>query len=190
MNISPVSQYPQSSTVSSGFSRMLEVASSPMIKAVVQFGCVAALMFAAASAQVAYGQSATPGSMGIDASGNTQIEIAACNSGKTQQDLQTCLLEARNASADKRSGQMRNNNDTTGSVTGMNALQRCDVLQGDDKTACQARVVGAGTQEGSVAGGGVIKQTETVVVPSDGSTVRVQPQTSIDNLVVIPGVVK
>ena len=129
-----------------------------------------------------------PGSTGIDASGNTQSEIAACNSGKTQQDLQTCLLEARNASADKRNGQMSNNNDP--SVTGMNALQRCDVFQGDDKTACQARVAGYGTQDGSVGGGGVIKQTETVVVPNDGSTVRVQPQTSIDNLIVIPGTVK
>ena len=188
MNTSPFGQHSLTSTLNPVFSRLRQVGRSPVIKEVVRFGGVAVLMFAAASAQVAYGQSAMPGSTGIDASGNTQSEIAACNSGKTQQDLQTCLLEARNASADKRNGQMSNNNDP--SVTGMNALQRCDVFQGDDKTACQARVAGYGTQDGSVGGGGVIKQTETVVVPNDGSTVRVQPQTSIDNLIVIPGTVK
>ena len=189
MNTSHVSQHTLTSTLNPVFLRFRQMGRSPVFKEVARFGGVAVLMFAAASAQVAYGQSAMPGSTGIDASGNTQSEIAACNSGKTQQDLQTCLLEARNASADKRNGQMSNNNDT-GSATGANALQRCDVFQGDDKTACQARVAGYGTQDGSVAGGGVIKQTETVVVPSDGSTVRVQPQTSIDNLIVIPGTVK
>ena len=183
-NTSPLGQSP--AAFSAAF---LRLAKSPVVKAVLQFGCVAALMFAAATAQVAYGQTAVPGSTGIDASGNTQSEIAACNTGKTQQDLQTCLKEARNASADKSKGQMSGNKDT-GPVTGMNALQRCDALQGTDKIACQARVAGYGTQEGSIAGGGVIRQTETVVVPADGSTVRVQPQMSIENLIVIPGTVQ
>jgi hypothetical protein len=57
-------------------------------------------------------------------------------------------------------------------------------LTGEDKVACQARVSGYGSTSGSVAGGGVVKEVETVVVPAPGS-VTVQPKTAGD-LIVIP----
>lgn len=122
------------------------------------------------------------GTTGIDASGNTQTEITACNTGRTQQDRETCLKEARNASADKKAGKLE------GSSTqlGTNASQRCEAFLGEEKIACEARVAGFGNTSGSVGGGGVIRQVETVVIPSDGTTVRVQPQSNSDNLIVIP----
>ena len=130
----------------------------------------------AASAQIA------SGSTGIDASGNAQSELAACNSGKTQQDRQTCITEVRNANAAKRAGKV----DNSGGRFKQNALSRCDVFQGEEQIACQARVVGYGEAAGSVAGGGVIRQVETVVVPADATNVRIQPQSPSGDIVVIP----
>ena len=130
----------------------------------------------AASAQIA------SGTTGIDATGNEQSELAACNSGKTQQDRQTCMTEVRNANAAKRAGKV----DNSGGRFKENAMARCDVFKGEEQIACQARVVGYGDTAGSVAGGGVIRQVETVVVPADATTVRIQPQTPSGDIVVIP----
>jgi len=129
----------------------------------------------AASAQIA------SGTTGIDATGNAQSELAACVNGKTQQDRETCITEVRNANAAKRAGKV----DNSGGRFKENALARCDVFRGEEQIACQARIVGYGDAGGSVAGGGVIRQIETVVVPADATTIRIQPQTSSD-IVVIP----
>lgn len=110
------------------------------------------MLAATAMAQIA------SGTTGIDASGNTASEITACNNGSSQQSRETCLIEARNANAAKRAGQM----DTAPGSLDANAMQRCEALQGDDKLACQARMLGAGTTQGSVAGGGVIREIEVV----------------------------
>lgn len=148
-------------------------------KGVTCFGFVTVLALTAATSQISLAQIAS-GTTGIDATGNASSEMAACNSGQTQQDRETCMTEVRNANADKRAGKL----DNSGGQFDANAAQRCNVLTGEDKVACEARVAGIGTAQGSVAGGGVIREVETVIVPSDGSTVRVQPQT--DSIVVIP----
>ncbi|MGE0331165.1 MAG: hypothetical protein AB7P37_10785 [Ramlibacter sp.] len=129
----------------------------------------------AATAQVA------SGTTGIDASGNTQSERAACLSGNTQQDRATCLKEANNAAADKRAGKL-----DSGTNYAANALARCDVLTGEDKAACQARIAGYGNTSGSVAGGGVIREVETVVVPANATSVVIEPKTSDPVLVIQP----
>ena len=135
-----------------------------------------ALFAIGATAQVAVGTT------GIDATGNAASEMAACNSGRTQQDRTTCITEVKNANAAKRAGQV----DNAGGQFAANALLRCDPLKGEDKLACEARVMGYGNPQGSVAGGGVITEVETVVVPKDSTTVRVQPQTPSGTILVIP----
>lgn len=139
------------------------------------FALTATLALTAATAQVA------SGTTGIDNTGNAKSELAACNSGRTQQDKATCLVEVKNANEARRAGKV----DNAGGQFAANALARCNVLTGDDKLACEARVVGYGNPQGSVAGGGVITQIETVVVPPVGN-VRVQPQTSNDTILVVP----
>ena len=57
-------------------------------------------------------------------------------------------------------------------------MQRCNVLTGEDRAACQARVAGLGSASGSVQGGGVIKQVETVVLPPGRSSVTIEPKTA------------
>lgn len=144
-------------------------------KSLVLLGATTLLATMAATAQVA------TGTTGIDNSGNTQSERAACNSGKTQQDRATCLREANNAAADKRRGVL-----DSGTNYAANALARCDVLTGEDKAACQARIAGYGSTSGSVPGGGVIREVETVVVPANATSVVVEPRTSDPVLVIQP----
>lgn len=144
-------------------------------KSVVLFGATTLLALGAATAQVA------SGTTGIDNSGNTQSERAACHSGNTQQDKATCLREANNAAADKRRGVL-----DSGTNYEANALARCDVLSGEDKAACQARIAGYGNTTGSVAAGGVLREVETVMVPADAASVTIEPKTSDPVLVIQP----
>jgi hypothetical protein len=144
-------------------------------KSLVSFGVAALLAVTAATAQVA------TGTTGIDASGNYLLEVQACMSGRTQEDQATCLREARNAQADKKRGLL----DNAGGQFQANAAARCNVLTGEDKAACQARMMGFGSTSGSVAGGGVLREVETVVMPAGSGTVTIQPQTS-DPVVLVP----
>ncbi len=66
-----------------------------------------------------------------------------------------------------------------------NAAARCEVLTGEEKAACQARVMGYGNTTGSVAGGGVLREVETVVLPPGQSSVTIEPKTS-DPVVLVP----
>ena len=135
-----------------------------------------ALLAVTATAQIA------SGTTGIDATGNAASEMAACNNGTTQQSRETCMTEVRNANAAKRAGKV----DNAGGQFTANAMMRCNVLQGEDKVACDARVVGYGSPQGSVAGGGVITEVETVVVPKSPEVINIQSQTSSDTIIVIP----
>lgn len=147
--------------------------SARLRKSLIPFGAIALLAVGAATAQVA------SGTTGIDASGIYQQEVQACLSGNTQQDQPTCLQEARNAQADKRRGLL----DTQGSLEA-NAMARCNVFTiAEDKAACQARMKGHGSISGSVAGGGVLREVETVMMPTGVASVTAEPQTS--NTVVI-----
>jgi hypothetical protein len=144
-------------------------------KSIVSFGVAALLAVTAATAQVA------TGTTGIDASGNYRQEVQACMSGRTQEDQATCLREARNAQAEKKRGAL----DNAGGQFQANAAARCNVLTGEDKAACQARMMGFGDTSGSVAGGGLLREVETVVMPAGSSSVTIQPQTS-DPVVLMP----
>ncbi len=69
-----------------------------------------------------------------------------------------------------------------------NAMRRCEALGGEDHAACMARVLGYGNARGSVEGGGVIREVETVVVPPGKTEVTIEPKTDNPVLVVpIPG---
>ena len=144
-------------------------------KSLLSFGVAALLAVTAATAQVA------TGTTGIDASGSYQSEVNACMTGKTQQDQATCLREARNAQADKKRGVL----DNSGAQFDSNAAARCDVMAGEDKAACQARVMGYGNTTGSVAAGGVLREVETVVLPADKASITIEPKTA-EPVVLVP----
>lgn len=86
-------------------------------------------------------------------------DMAVCNSGQSNQDRATCRREARNALAAARLGALTK---APGAYQD-NALQRCAAHQGPDRSDCEARVRGEGSVEGSVAGGGILRETVTTV---------------------------
>lgn len=145
-------------------------------KSFLSFGAAALLAVGAATAQVS-----TMGT-GIDDTGSYRSEVQACMSGNTQQDRATCMEEARNAAAEKRRGRLE-----TYGANESNAVARCDVHQtGEDRAACRARVMGMGDVQGSVAGGGMLYEAETVVLPEGQASVTVVPQTDSGPIVLVP----
>ena len=89
-------------------------------------------------------------------------ERADCEAGRTAEDRATCLREA-GAAQDERK---RNQLDNAGSAR-QNAIERCNLVAPKDKADCLARIEGpskpnqATTTSGSVAGGGLIRETTT-----------------------------
>lgn len=86
-----------------------------------------------------------------------QQERAACLNGQSNQDRATCLREAGAALAESRHGGL----DSGGANLAENQRKRCDRLSGDERSACTARMQGAGSTSGSVAGGGIYRELVT-----------------------------
>jgi hypothetical protein len=89
-----------------------------------------------------------------------QQERAYCMSGKSQQDRATCLKEAGAAYDEARRGGLNNK---AAADYSQNATERCNAQPPADRDACIQRIVGAGATQGSVKGGGLIRETETKV---------------------------
>jgi len=84
-------------------------------------------------------------------------DVAFCKSGQSQQDYATCMREA--GAALQQSSELHT---APPAVQAQNSEDRCGVQQGEDRVACQARMEGLGRTEGSVAGGGVIREITIV----------------------------
>jgi hypothetical protein len=87
-------------------------------------------------------------------------DVAFCKSGQSQQDYATCMREAGAALQ-----QNQELHTAPPAVLAQNSEDRCSALQGENKQACEARMEGMGTTEGSVAGGGVLREL-TIVEPA------------------------
>jgi len=120
----------------------------------IKFGALA-LALAAAPAAWSTGNKALS-----DAQRQFQQERAYCLSGQSQQDRATCLKEANNAYAEARRGALNNGG---GANFSQNAVERCKAQPAADQDACVQRIMGAGSTEGSVKGGGLLRETETRV---------------------------
>jgi hypothetical protein len=173
------------SLIDDGFARVFMHNASWNVSGYRTVGCrgrrVAAGLAGLLLAMAAAGQPTTPPASGIDNSGRYEQERAACLRGATPQDEQTCLREAASAQAEKRKGALQAPAD---GQLGDNAMRRCDALGGEDHAACTARVLGYGQQRGSVGGGGVIREVETVVMPPGKTEVTIEPKTDQPVLVV------
>ncbi len=92
-------------------------------------------------------------------------ERADCEAGRTTQDRATCLKEAAAAAQERR----RNGLENTG-LARRNATERCRALPQRDQADCMARIDGAlapnqtVTTTGSVATGGVLRETRTTII--------------------------
>jgi len=134
--------------VSTGFSTL----KAPVVVALVVFGGIVC-----SSSAVAQGASSTA---------TTSVRgdfSAACKSGASDVDRATCLKEAAAAQGEARRGQLT----SPDSAYQANALQRCEALPESDKQLCKLRIEGAGKTDGSIGGGGVIREITTPVSPSN-----------------------
>ena len=70
-------------------------------------------------------------------------------------------------------------------ASGNTARERAWCLVNTEGVACQARVMGYGNAAGSVQGGGLLKQIETVTVPAEAAAVVIEPSAT-GRVVVVP----
>jgi hypothetical protein len=105
-----------------------------------------------------------------------QQDRANCLAGKTAESQKTCLKEAGAALQASREHQLK----TPGAAQlAANERKRCEPLRGDDKTACLKRADGMDTTtSGSVAAGGELKETTTVVPGTPAITPETMPPTA------------
>lgn len=110
----------------------------------------AALLCAATTALAA-----SPSRDMADAQERFRQEMAVCNSGQSHQDVRVCRTEARNALAEAKRGGLSDGP----TQYSRNATQRCAEFQGDERTACEARVFNPSRVDGSVKGGGMVRES-------------------------------
>jgi len=130
-----------------------------MIRAIHPSYFIAAVLMAAgglASAQ------STPTAPAPGSSALAQKERAVCDG--VQQDRAACLREAGAAQQEARRSGLTS---AAPSTYDRHALSRCDNQPAADRADCEARITGAGagstSKEGSVMGGGVIRETVTPI---------------------------
>ncbi|MET3497620.1 hypothetical protein [Variovorax boronicumulans] len=116
----------------------------------------ATALFAASGFIVFGAQTASAQAPGTDA--RMQKERAVCDG--VQQDRAACLREAGAAKQEAARSGLTTPSPARGQV---NALARCAEQPAADQADCEARMKGGArtTTEGSVMGGGVIRETET-----------------------------
>ncbi len=89
-----------------------------------------------------------------------QQQVAACKNGSSSEDRATCLREA---GAARQAAAKGNLTDPGAAQLKENAMKRCEGLPQSDRIDCEKRVNGQGRVEGSVAEGGILRETVTIV---------------------------
>ena len=97
---------------------------------------------------------AMAGGKDADAQARYHAERAACQTGQSNQDRDTCLKEAKAALDEARKGHLN----AAADGYEQNALNRCEALPAGDRVACQRRIRGEGSISGSVEEGGLLRE--------------------------------
>ncbi|HEU0230306.1 MAG TPA: hypothetical protein VFR20_07025 [Burkholderiaceae bacterium] len=118
----------------------------------------ATLLATAASAAGAY----TTHSMNVSPEAQYQADVAHCKSGQSNEDQATCLKEAGAALEAAKRGKL-----TTAPSYTTDQTKRCQELPANKQQDCLALMSDQGSThvEGSVNGGGVLRET-TITVPA------------------------
>lgn len=93
-----------------------------------------------------------------NAAANYKNEMAACRNESPKSMRVACVAEANKTLSDYRRG-----TESYQQTLQSNALQRCNALKGDDRRDCESRLRGEGNADGSVAEGGILRETVTTV---------------------------
>lgn len=88
-----------------------------------------------------------------------RTELMACRDGTSNQSRRDCEREAYSAHTEARRGGLISMPERYTA----NALRRCDAFKGDDRMDCEARLAPSARIDGSVGGGGVLREVTTPV---------------------------
>ena len=134
-----------------------------------------AVVFSTFSVGAISANAAAPTATPTPAEQRYQQDRANCLAGKTAESQQTCLKEAGAALQAAREHDLKS---PSPSQIAANERKRCETLSGGDKADCLKRAAGLDTTvSGSVAGGGDIKETVTVVPGKPGTAPEIHPET-------------
>ncbi len=116
-------------------------------------------------APAAFAAGSTPGTE-ADIEARYRLDVERCNTGQTHQDKATCLREAGAAREEAQRNRLTHGNE----AYAQNQRERCNALPINEREDCLLQMSGASTQtQGSVEGGGVLRQT-TITVPAAPAT--------------------
>lgn len=93
-----------------------------------------------------------------DAAANYKNEIAACKNESGKSNRASCMAEAKKTLSESQRG-----GNSAQQTLSRNAMERCNVLKGDKRRDCESRSNGVGRVDGSVASGGILRETVTIV---------------------------
>lgn len=124
------------------------------------FPCRVALSAVLVLSAMAPAFAAAPAGTAPDLEARYQQERAACVNGKSAEDRATCLREAAAAHDAARHGELDEPEDNYAE----NALARCAALPAADRDVCRHRMR-EGETEGSVSGGGIIREYREITLP-------------------------
>ncbi len=133
-----------------------------------------AVVFSTFSVGAISANAAAPTAAPTPAEQRYQQDRANCLAGKTAESQQTCLKEAGAALQAAREHELKS---PSPSQIAANERKRCETLSGGDKADCLKRAAGLDTTvSGSVAAGGDIKETVTVVPGTPGTAPEIHPE--------------
>ncbi len=118
-----------------------------------QLSLVALTALACVSGALAASPNASP-----QAKARYQHDMAVCNSGQSNQSATNCRREVGSALTEANGDAVT----THATQYQSNALRRCDVHQGDDRLACEARILGQGDVTPGTQAGGLLRKSITV----------------------------
>jgi len=134
---------------------------------------IAATVVAACAAFSVDAISANAATTASSAEQRYQQDRANCRAGRTAEDRRTCLVEAAAALQAARKHGLTT---PTPDQIAANERKRCEAQAGADRQDCLKRAAGIDTTvSGSVAGGGDIKETVTVIPGTPGT--EIHPET-------------
>lgn len=93
-----------------------------------------------------------------NAAANYKNEMAACKNESPKSMRAACIAEANKTLSNYRRG-----SESYQQTLQSNALQRCNALKGDSRLDCESRMRGEGNTDGSVAEGGILRETVKIV---------------------------
>lgn len=93
-----------------------------------------------------------------NATANYKNEIAACKNESPKNMRAACIEEAKKTLSD-----YRRSPESYQQMLQSNMVQRCKALEGDSRRDCESRMRGEGHAAGSVAEGGILRETVTTV---------------------------